>query len=149
MAKTVKDLLLACLNATLILVAACLLLLLLLLSKASALSENFDRQMGRLEPLADSVRATGAEIAALRRELSDLRDPSRRTSPEAIERIAASISGIETRLDGMTQTMTALRHAPEQWIDHSITRVADQAVNGFARLRGCTLADDTRPAQDG
>lgn len=149
MAKTMKDLVLAMLNATLILVALCLVLLLLLLARADALSERVAHQMTALQPVAETLRQTREDIGALQQDLAALQDPSRQLPDQAVARIETRMTGIETRLVGMKQTLSELRDAPTQWIDHGIAQVADQTVNGLKRLRGCTPSGSTVAVQDG
>ena len=76
MGKTLKDLFLALLNATLILVALCLFLFLMAANKANSLTETFAEHLQIVGPLQESVQTTGTEIAALRSDLAELKNQS-------------------------------------------------------------------------
>ncbi|MBK0327862.1 hypothetical protein I5535_11210 [Rhodobacteraceae bacterium F11138] len=137
MAKILKDLFLAMLNATLILVALCLVLLLLLVGKVNSLSDSFAEHLNVVGPLTQSVQDTGSEIAALRTDLAALRSQSQDLSSATMARIDARVTQMEERLQGMQNSMQDLRDAPRTLLNDAIDRAADQAVLGVARLRGC------------
>lgn len=137
MAKTLKDLFLAALNATLMLVALCLVLLLMLFSRVNSLSESFSEHLNVVGPLTQSVQDTGSEIAALRGDLAALRGQSQDVSSATMTRINARVDTIEERMASMQSSMQQLRDAPAKLLDHAIDRAADQAVAGIARMRGC------------
>ncbi len=138
MAKTLKDLFLALLNATLILVALCLVLLLMLVGQIGGLSDSFAAHLTVIDPLTQRVQSTRTEIAALREDLVALRDPAQDVSSETMARIEIRIKAVEARLAGMQSAMQDLRDAPRSLVDHAIDRAADQAVVSVARIRGCT-----------
>lgn len=141
MAKTLKDLFLALLNATLILVALCLVLLVLLTGRIQALSDAFAEHLTVVDPLTQNLRDAGAEIAALRGDLAALRDRSRDLSPDGMMRIDARAARIETRLADMQGALDRLRDVPGTLLTRAIDHTADRTVAGVARLRGCVPAD--------
>jgi septal ring factor EnvC (AmiA/AmiB activator) len=137
MAKTLKDLLLALLNATLILVALCLFLALSVVNRAHSLTATFAQNLQVLGPLQESVQQTGAELAAFRADLAGVRDQSRDLSTETLTRLQERAAEMESRLSEMQAAMIDLRHAPERLVDHAIQQAGDQAVQTAARIRGC------------
>lgn len=141
MGKTLKDLFLAVLNATLILVALCLFLLLMVLNRANSLTETFAEHLQIVTPLQESVQTTGAEIAALRSDLADLKNQSGEASSATMTRIQDRVETMETRLADMQGTMAELRGVPERLLDQAITKAGDQAVISVTRIRGCVPAD--------
>ncbi len=148
MRKTLKDLFLAMLNATLILVALCLVLGLMLVGRANSLSDRFSENLRTLTPLRDNIEATGAEIAALRSDIASLRDPSIELPPEALARVEDRMAKMEARLDTIQASTKELRDAPKQMLDQAIAQAADETVTAVARLRGC-VPTDKAPATDG
>ena len=137
MAKTLKDLFLAMLNATLILVALCLVLALLVVNRANSLTATFAQNLSVVGPLQETVQETGSEIAALRADLATIGSQSEEVSSATMERLQARAAAMETRLQQMQDNLAELRNAPEQMIDHAIEKAGDEAVSSVARIRGC------------
>lgn len=142
MAKTLKDLLLAMLNATLILVVLCLVLALTVVNRASSLTATFAENLNVVEPLQQSVQDTGAEVAALRTDLAALRDPSQDVSSATITRIQDRVTGLESKLNDMQASLASLRDAPKTLVDHAIATAGDQAVQSIGQIKGCVPATD-------
>lgn len=141
MRKTLKDLFLALLNATLILVALCLFLLVLLVSKANSLSDSFDEKLALVTPIQDNIKSTLSEATALRKDLSALRDQSTSVSSDAMKRIETRIDGLNEQLSTMQGSLQTLTQAPNELVDHAIESAADQVVLGVARIKGCTAPE--------
>lgn len=141
MRKTLKDLFLAFLNATLILVALCLFLLVLLVSKANSLSDSFDEKLALVTPIQDNIKSTLSEATALRKDLSALRDQSTSVSSDAMKRIETRIDGLNEQLSTMQGSLQTLTQAPNELVDHAIESAADQVVLGVARIKGCTAPE--------
>jgi chromosome segregation ATPase len=141
MGKTLKDLFLALLNATLILVALCLFLSLMLVNRANSLTESFAEHLRTVAPLQESVQEAGAEIAALRADLAALGDQSGEISSATMQRIQDRVEEMEARLETMQASMAELRDAPERLVDHAIEKAGEQATATATRIRGCVPAD--------
>lgn len=142
MAKTLKDLILALLNATLILVVLCLVLGLMVVNRANSVTATFAENLNVVAPLQESVQATGAEVAALRTDLATLRDESQDLSSATMMRIQDRVTALETKLDGMQESLSSLRDAPKTLIDHAIATAGDQAVQSIGQIKGCVPAAD-------
>lgn len=145
MGKTLKDLFLALLNATLILVALCLFLFLMAANKANSLTETFAEHLQIVGPLQESVQTTGTEIAALRSDLAELKNQSGEVSSATMTRIQDRMEAMEAKLDDMQNALADLRTAPERLLDQAIEKAGDQAVISVTRIRGCVPADDVSP----
>lgn len=137
MAKTLKDLLLAMLNATLILVALCLFLALTVVNRAHSLTATFAEHLDVLGPLQESVQATGEELAAFRSDLAGLRDQSQDLSSQTMARLQERAAAMENKLADMQASLADLRQAPTRLVDHAIEKAGDEAVDSVARIRGC------------
>ena len=140
MAKTLKDLLLAFLNATLILVALCLVLALMVVNRANSLTETFAENLNVVAPLQEAVQSTGTEIAALRTDLAAIGSQSQDASSEAMARVQTRVADMEKRLNDMQSRLQELREVPAEMIDQAISRAGDEAVNSIGRIRGCVPA---------
>ena len=73
MAKTLKDLLLALLNATLILVALCLFLGWKLARSVENIQDNFRESLHIVQPLREQAQGVREDLASLRADLSGIR----------------------------------------------------------------------------
>ncbi|MDU9003864.1 DUF6674 family protein [Sedimentitalea todarodis] len=145
MGKTLKDLFLAVLNATLILVALCLFLLLTLANRANSLTETFAEHLQIVAPLQESVQTTGAELAALRADLAEMKNQSGEDSSATMARIQDRVEQMEAKLADMQGSLAELRAAPNRLLDHAIQKAGAQAVISVTRIRGCVPADDVSP----
>lgn len=134
--KTLKDLFLAFLNATLILVALCLFLGWRMMATVDTVSERVSAGIAELAPLRDEVAGVRAELSGLRADLGAAQ------GTEAAERLKNRLDGLETRLKGMQARMTNLATLPDQLLDRAFETAADRLVRGLSDLRGCQPASD-------
>ncbi len=139
MASTLKNLALALLNATLILLALCLFLGWKLASEISGITASFAENLQIVTPLRENVGEVRSEVAGLRSELADLKRQSGEIVPDVLDRIDARVTALDARIGAMQSGVTDLIETPEKLIDHAIETGADAMVRGVADLRGCTL----------
>ena len=135
--KTLGNLLLACLNATLILVALCLLIAFLVVKEVDGLTETFAQNIVSVTPLTDEVAAMNETLTGLREDIAALKA----ADPE--DRMLAAI-GLETRLDELQTTADAFRgrvealsDAPGRALDHVIEKTAYELKTGIRDLQTC------------
>ncbi len=135
MPKTLKDLLLALINATLLLIALCLFLGVKVVNRANDISATFASNLIRLEPLKDEVAAARSEIAALRTDVAGLRTATG-------EAAATTASGIQTRMDtlnaqlaGIQTTVQEVRDLPYDLTEHAIQTAADEVTQRIGDRR--------------
>ncbi len=140
MRKTLKDLFLAMLNATLILVAAILLLLVLLLTKANSLSETFAQSLVVIKPLEASIETINSEVDKMKADIVALKQQSQGASFTRLQTLEAGIGRIETHLADINSSMSTLAQTPERLWDDAFAEAAEKAVGGAERLRGCVPA---------
>uniref|UniRef100_A0A2A3K076 Uncharacterized protein n=1 Tax=Alloyangia mangrovi TaxID=1779329 RepID=A0A2A3K076_9RHOB len=136
--KTIRTLLLALLNATLILVALCLFLALQLGNRIEGITSSFARTLVSVDPLREELGSMTSELVGLRGDLAALRAGSGETTSEAAQKISARLDKLETRLDNTSQRIEGLLSNPEQLIDHAVDRTAEEIKQGLGTLRGCT-----------
>lgn len=140
--RTVFNLLLALVNATLILLAICLYLELRVVQKMDSLTATFSQNLITIEPLKDSVESLSSEVTELRAELKSLREtPGKMT--------AAAEQKLSTRLDNLNSQLTAVKtkfndvvQNPDELVDKAVDAGTQAIVQGIADLRGCTLPSD-------
>ncbi len=142
MAKTLKDLFLALINATLILVALCLVLLMMVLTKANSLSETFAQNLSVVAPLQKSVSSTRDEMVGLREDLTTLRGQTGAAASATLARVQARVDIMERQWSQMQESLSNLHQAPTMLVDHAIEKAAQEAVDGLADLRGCVPQKD-------
>ena len=139
--KTVGSLVLAMINATLILVVLCLILGLTLVNRIDGLTQTFAQNLVQVEPLRDELQETRAEIAGLRSYLSDVLSESGDLSASASARLQSQLTRLNTKMETADARMTALADMPAQLIDQAVQSLADEAALTVARFSGCTPAD--------
>lgn len=135
MAKTLKDLALALLNATLILVAVCLFLGWKLSSTVNGVLTDFASNIQIVGPMRDDVQTMTAEVSALRGDLASLK--SGEYSPEILSRVQTRMDHVEARMDKMGQRLGDLTALPQTMLDQSIEKLGNEAAHAVNDIRGC------------
>jgi len=127
--RTVGNLVLALLNATLILAIVCLWMAWSALSAAERVSETLGTAARTVVPLRSEIVSLTDEIAAARADLAARRDDGAQNTA-ALE---ARIAGVEAQLADLTAAVTDLGADPEALIE--------QAVSSAFEGLGETVAD--------
>ncbi|MES0824052.1 hypothetical protein [Ruegeria sp. SCP11] len=143
MAKTLKDLLLALLNATLILLAICLFLGWKLASTVDDITTGFSEKVQIVGPLKDEIRGVRGELTALRSDLASIQTNDSETDSAVGQRISAAL----TTLDQLEQKMQAsqariaeITDSPDEMINSAIEKTADEIADRIIAIRGCEPA---------
>lgn len=131
-------LVLALVNATLILAALCLWLAWGALSAAERVATQITDAATAVLPLRAEITALTEEIAAARADLAARRAEGAGDTAALEERIA----GVEARLAELATTVTALGADPEALIDRAVS----QAFDGLGEAVSQALAGLRRPA---
>ncbi|SDI39612.1 hypothetical protein [Aliiruegeria lutimaris] len=144
--RALRDLAIALINATLILVLLCLILGWRLLDRVDHIATNFARNIVSVEPLRDDVQSMTTEIAALRADLAEVRANSDQATSEAAQAVTARLESFEARLDTVNDRMTAFRERvqsielnPEVLVTHAVETAANQFVTSAGQLAGCEM----------
>lgn len=140
MRKTLKDLFLAMLNATLVLVAVVLLLLVLLFSKANSLGETFAQSLATLEPLEAGIETINSEVSQMKADIAALKPQTQGITSTKLDALETELGVMETHLSDIKVSMSTLAETPDRLLDDAMASAADYAVGGAARLRGCVPA---------
>lgn len=137
MTKNIKDLALALVNATLILVIVALFLTLKVVNKADDLTATFAQNLVQIQPLRDEVVAMSQEIAGLRADLNTVVTGTDTLNGAAAQRLETRATALQTRLDDMQASMAKLSNAPYDIVDHAINSAADATADRVNDIRGC------------
>lgn len=142
MAKTLKDLVLALINATLILIALCLFLAWKTSATLNGLVGEFASQIEIVGPLRDDVQAMTAEVNALRTDLAEVRFDT--ASSELVAQLKTRVDTMTDKLDSVEARMDGLAAKPEEMISLAVEQVTQGVAEGAAQaindVRGCTPA---------
>ncbi|MEQ9694039.1 hypothetical protein [Shimia sp. SDUM112013] len=140
--KVIKDLLLALINATLLLAAVCLFFLWQVSNTVERAAGAFAAQLNVLEPVSTELGNLTAEVAALRGDMQVLASSSGELASVTAQRIQARVDRIQTDLDTMranTQQVVAnAKAAPEKLVTTAVTTATDNLSTLAFDLRGCT-----------
>ncbi|WP_050602148.1 hypothetical protein [Ruegeria sp. 6PALISEP08] len=141
MAKTLKDLLLALLNATLILVALCLFLGWQLASKVESITAEFSETVQAVAPIRDETKGIRTELAALREDLSalSLEAPAGANSQVAqdIRSTLARLNSLDKKLQAVQERLINLADEPQVLIAQTIENGADVVSARILEFKGC------------
>ncbi|KUJ82106.1 hypothetical protein [Ruegeria profundi] len=140
MAKTFKDLLLALLNATLILVALCLFLGWRLATTVEDITTVFSEKVQIVAPLKDEIRGIRGEIAALRSDLTSIQDSGTVTDIAEKLRIStalATLDNMEARMQDSQARIAEITESPQTLINSAIEKSADVVADRIIAVRGC------------
>lgn len=135
--NTLKNLLFAMLNATLILIALCLALAYGAASTFERAMEGLGEQVVSIRPVAGELRNLTGELKALRADLAALREQNRENREEALEKVAAKLDAAEGRLAAFGENMEVLAQKPDQIIDTALDKVSTRIGEGLSALAPC------------
>jgi hypothetical protein len=137
MLKVLKDLGLALLNATLILLALCLFLALMVVNTADDVASNFARNLIAVEPLRADFQATTDALASLRQDVAQLTTRSGEAQSAALLGISTRLEGVEADVAAARKAISDLSESPYRLVDHAIETAADSLAQKARNIRGC------------
>ncbi|WP_170782598.1 hypothetical protein [Ruegeria lacuscaerulensis] len=140
MARTLTDLLLALLNATLILVALCLFLGWKLASTVDDVTTTLTEKVQIVAPLKEEVKGVRGELTALRSELSSLQSAAVVADSAVAAQISlalAKLDQLETKLQTSQARIADLTESPDHLINTAINTTADAIADRVIAIRGC------------
>ncbi|MEM1341021.1 MAG: hypothetical protein AAGF68_01795 [Pseudomonadota bacterium] len=148
--RTLGNLALACLNATLILVVLALFLSLRLVGAVERVTETFisaaEVQVAQIAPLNEELSAVRAGLTELQAELGALRPADGGQLSNALEAVSDSVSQTEAQLVSLNANLTSLAEAvstdPGALIDRAVASAAAEAGQLVANVRGCRLPEN-------
>jgi len=143
---TLKDLALALLNATLLLLALCLFLAWQVAQTIDGTAARFAASLVDLGPLRTELQALTDEGAALRAELAALRDLPANVHANASGTLAdpataQRLAQLEARMAQANARIEGLAGRPEALLRETIDYGADRVSQSLADLMGCRAGD--------
>ncbi len=133
--RTIGNLLLALLNATLILVALCLYLAWQLAQEVETVAGHVSEKVGQVESLRSEVSSMTAEMAALRADLSKQSVQADSLTLQKMDDLSAKLDRIE---NGMAETrgkVEAFLDEPNALVDRAVDRTTDNLKEIIADFR--------------
>ncbi|MGR3617376.1 MAG: hypothetical protein ACU0BB_15245 [Paracoccaceae bacterium] len=142
MGKTIRDLLLALVNATLILLAVCLFLGWKLSQTVEDVTDNLKGALISVTPLGDEVRALHDELQDVRDNVNTLMENRGDRSGERMQALNVQMTQIDTKLTQIRDQLQGLKEMPETVMNTAISTGVDRVMMHAANLRGCTATED-------
>lgn len=136
--RTLMNLGLALLNATLILMALCLWLGLGLASTVKSITSDFAANLVSIDPVRDEIRDLTGELAALRADIATAQNATGELRSQAALTASDKIGALDVRFTAIANRLQAIASQPEVLVDDAIDRAAEEIKDGIADLRGCT-----------
>lgn len=133
-----KNLALALLNATVLLVALCLFLALQITNSAERAAEKFSEAISSLAPVRTEVSDINATLQELRGDVQSLAQRPSVVSDDQAAALTAQIETLSNRLEGVDAKLEGLGEVPDQVVTTAIDYVADTVSNGVNAYRNCT-----------
>lgn len=139
--KTLKDLLLAMINATLILVALCLFLLWQVSGAAERVVATFAQNLDIIQPLNDQVTEMRAEVASLRSDLRALPTNTTDQANLAKQRLLTRADALQTGLVDINESLQTIAETPDRLMSQGMDRLASKASAGATSVLSCLKPD--------
>ncbi|MEP1930287.1 MAG: hypothetical protein ABJI96_20060 [Paracoccaceae bacterium] len=134
---TTKNLILALLNASLILLALCLWLAWKLNGAISSTASTIVQSAASLEPLRQELRATTAELVSLRENLNEISGNPWEDHSVTIYSIQARVDALETRTSKVLTKAENTFSRPEVLIDYAIDQMSSTVKVGVQGVLRC------------
>lgn len=142
----IRNLLLAMINATLILLALCLWLAWRLTAEVDAVTDDLTRNLAPVQPLRDEMAQLTDQVSGLRADLASVRDQAGADLPEAVARLGAEADQLQARLAKVSETAQTVAADPGLLIDRAVAAAAASFGDKAQHLLGCTA---TAPEGEG
>lgn len=137
MLKVLKDLGVALLNATLILLALCLFLAWKVVNTADYVASNFASNLVTVEPLRADLQAMTGELVSIRQDVAQLSAQSSEVQSAALQRIATRLEKVDTRVTDASKSISNLSEVPYRLVDRAIETASDNLAQQAKSIRGC------------
>lgn len=136
--KVIKDLILALVNATLILVALCLFLLWQVSESGERVAAAFAENLQILRPLRQDLQGVRDELAGIRSDIQALGGDAGATANDRLARLQTRMTAAGQRLDDAEATLARLADVPRTLMQSAVDRSVDRLADELYGLRGCT-----------
>lgn len=137
--RTLKNLLLALINATLILVALCLFLLWQLSGTAERVVQSFAQNLQIVAPLEAKITNLQTEVQHLRSDLASVSLENAALNPTAVLRLQTRAQTLENELNAMTTQLTKLAQTPDRLMSTAIEETTTRIGAQLTEIAACHL----------
>ncbi len=141
--KTLKDLLVAMINATLILVAICLFFLWRLSDSAERVVASFAQNLQIVAPLENSVDRLRYEVATLRSDLASISLDGSALTAQATANLQSRADAVQRELEGINNSLVRLADTPETLMQTALDDVATRVSGRIGAVASCYAPDPT------
>ncbi len=141
--KTIKDLLVAMINATLILVAICLFFLWRLSDTAERVVARFAQNLQIVQPLATKVDGLRNEVANLRSDLAGISLDNSALTTQAAEVLQTRANALQLELEGINSSLVRLADTPENLMQSALDDVATRVSGRIGSVANCYALDSS------
>lgn len=139
--RTLWNLVLALLNATLILVALCLGLAWAVSNNIKSVTAEFAQNLIDVAPLRDEVGDLRIEVAGLRDDIAVLTTQGDALTDAALTRLSERAETIDARLDDINARVGTVMQDPGVLIDRAVERTVVAVADQVGGLAQCTATD--------
>ena len=136
--RTLRNLGLALLNATLILIALCLWLGWELASSVTTITSDFAASLVSIDPVREEIRELTGELAALRADIATAQNATGEFRSQAIQTALDKIGALDEHFTAIGDQLQTIVSQPEVLVNHAIDRATEEMKEGIADMRGCT-----------
>ncbi|MDU8944271.1 hypothetical protein [Ovoidimarina sediminis] len=137
--RLLKDLLLALINATLLLAALCLWLGWSVLSTVENVSENIASTTDNISELGQQVGMVAGEIREVRRDIDALAD---REEPVILDGLYTRLDALEAELHDLNERLEQIRTSSTELIDYAVAailrEIEDLVTDWIGRFSGAS-----------
>jgi chromosome segregation ATPase len=141
--RTLRNLLIACINATLILIAICLFLGWKMASTINEIPQKFASSVEEILPIRDDLQDIRAEVAGLREELAAARAGGDGVAAAVLEPLSDDVAALDARLATFEERLDALQADPSAVIDRMIAAAREGLDELLMEVQGCTPTTPT------
>lgn len=151
--RALRDLALALVNATLILIALCLFLALRLVDRVDGITETFAANLVSVDPLrrdvgqmTDEIAGLRADLAAVRTQTGELTSESARALAERLDAFEARLNEVRDRTDTVKSRIETAEFNPEAMLERAIETAVAEFTAQAGQLAGCVPTRAGGPA---
>jgi transposase len=139
--RTLKDLALALLNATLLLALACLVAGVVLVSRFQGVTDAFAQKLADLSPVRQELAALREEVGGLRTDLAAMATGASASQSSSLMRLQTRTALLDDKVQSIQSTVSGIAQDPFVLIDHAVGAAADE-------LRKTLTGDAACPDRD-
>ncbi|WP_204114110.1 hypothetical protein [Shimia biformata] len=143
--RLIRNLVLAMINATLLLAAICLFLLWQLSGTVEKVAASFAGNLQVLEPVTTEIGGLRSDLAAMKADLATMGETAGGTAGASAARIEARLTTFGTKLDAVQTRIDNIASEPERLMRIGVETASKKAGETILNLSNCALSDDVQP----